>query len=75
MGLFERQAPALSKLLVRHQWGDWGDVPIREAAANDRAVKRSRPIASLYRLASGRMVWITTDADRTATTILLDEER
>lgn len=61
------------KLLVRHVNGDWGDVYLEDGEANDEAVKSGDRILSVYRLA-GEKVWIITEADRSATTVLLPEE-
>lgn len=60
-------------LLQRHSRGDWGDVDADDQRANDRAVNGEERILSAYQLVSGR-VWIITEADRSATTLLLPDE-
>lgn len=60
-------------LIVRHARGDWGDLEAEDRAANDRAVRFGGRIFSTYTVPRGR-VWIITEADRSATTILLPEE-
>lgn len=60
-------------LLSRHVSGDWGDVPTSDAAANDVAITDDARILSSYRLGMERL-WIITEADRSATTILTPEE-
>ncbi len=60
-------------LLTRHSSGDWGDVPRSDAAANDVAITDDARILSSYRLGSERL-WVITEADRSATTILTPEE-
>ena len=58
----------------RHLAGDWGEVDEEDWQLNDQAlVDRSR-ILSAYSLKSGVRIWIITEADRSATTILLPDE-
>jgi hypothetical protein len=63
-----------SEFLKRHLRGDWGDVCAGDAAANDRAVCIGARILSRYTLRDGVPIWIITEGDRSATTILLPEE-
>ena len=65
--------PDLVSLLDRHSAGDWGDVCDEDKQANDEALESGDRILSSYRL-SGTKVWVITEADRSATTILLPEE-
>lgn len=60
--------------LQRHQAGDWGDILSMDKSLNDAAVVRGGRIHSAYDVAPGRQVWIITEADRAATTILLPSE-
>lgn len=60
-------------LLSRHQRGDWGDLEEEDKAANDNALKAGRRVLSAYRFDKVTL-WIITEADRSATTILLPEE-
>lgn len=62
-------APAT--LLARHQTGDWGDVCEEDAAENELALGRHLRIFSVYRLSDALTLWVITEADRSATTILL----
>lgn len=59
---------------LRHTQGDWGEVSPADQRSNDYAVQHGLRIASAYRSKQGRMFWIITEADRSATTILLPEE-
>jgi len=61
-------------LLRRHQGGDWGEVPSDDARENERSVKQGFRIISSYVAASGEKVWLITEADRSATTLLLPSE-
>lgn len=64
----------LQSYLARHARGDWGDVGPGDARANDRALKDGTRLLSAYKLANGTRIWIITEADRAATTILLPDE-
>jgi hypothetical protein len=67
----------ITTLLSRHVSGDWGSVPAEDAAANEEALQRGERIISCYELPDGqkiRTVWLITEADRSATTVLLPEE-
>ena len=61
-------------LLARHQAGDWGDLSPEDALENERSVGRGLRILSSYPMSAGRRIWIITEADRSATTLLLPEE-
>ena len=63
-----------SKLLNRHRTGDWGEVDAEDRASNDRAAIHGERILSAYTLNDGVRLWIITEADRAATTILLPDE-
>jgi hypothetical protein len=62
------------QLLERHQSGDWGEVPHEAATANEISVDQGYRIQSVYPLTTGVTVWIITEADRSATTILLPSD-
>ena len=61
-------------LIDRHTSGDWGNVCDEDALLNDEAVKIGNRIMSVYTLDDGTKVWIITEWDRSATTILLPDE-
>lgn len=63
-----------SEFIRRHVTGDWGEVPPEDAAENDLSVKQGFRILSAYTLSTGVKIWIITEADRSATTILLPDE-
>ena len=60
--------------LARHLVGDWGDVGTMDARANEQALVHEARLLSVYRDENGTKFWIITEADRSATTILLPEE-
>jgi hypothetical protein len=62
------------ELLSRHRTGDWGEVDSEDWVANDQAVIQGERILSAYTLKDGVRLWIITEADRAASTILLPSE-
>lgn len=58
----------------RHRVGDWGDLGAADAKANDEALRDGCRLLSAYRDRNGIKFWVITEADRSATTILLPED-
>ncbi|MFV8630676.1 hypothetical protein ACNRDB_14505 [Ralstonia pseudosolanacearum] len=61
-------------LLNRHARGDWGDLSYEDQAMNQLAVLTGERVLSRYTLPNGQAVWVITEADRAATTVLLPED-
>ncbi len=66
------QTPA--ELLRRHSVGDWGELPAEDIRENELSLQEGYRLLSAYTLASGQRLWIITEADRSATTLLLPQE-
>lgn len=64
----------LMEYLSRHARGDWGIVDAADKNANDRALVEGTRLFSAYMLKGGTKIWVITESDRSATTILLPEE-
>lgn len=60
--------------LRRHRSRDWGELDAFDWEANDRALLEGTRLLSAYTAANGEKFWIITEADRSATTILLPED-
>ena len=60
--------------LARHQRGDWGEVSREDGVENDFSVAHGFRILSAYALQDGTRIWILTEGDHSATTILLPDE-
>ena len=60
--------------LRRHQCGDWGDLDAQDKAENNFSVQNGFRILSAYHTPEGAKFWIITEADRSATTVLLPSE-
>ncbi len=59
--------------LARHASGDWGDLCPEDAMANDAALQEGGRLLSAYGQGEERF-WIITEADRSATTVLLPDD-
>jgi hypothetical protein len=72
-------AQFIQKSLNRHVKGDWGDVDEEDKQTNDYDLKHGMRVLSAYNddrfpkhgIAT---IWIITEADRSATTILFPDE-
>ena len=60
--------------IQKHSSGDWGDVGQEDWNANDKALISGERLFSAYQLGEHGRLWIITEADRSATTILLPDE-
>lgn len=63
----------VATLIARHAAGDWGDLGDEDKRANEIALEYGYRILSAYDTPKGK-VWVITEADRSATTVLLPEE-
>ena len=61
-------------LIDRHWSGDWGDLPEEDKKENEFSIDKHLRILSAYVIAPDVKIWIITEADRSATTILLPKE-
>ncbi len=71
--LLEREETDPGSLLLRHRRGDWGTLGEEDWQANIDAVTNGWRVFSSYSVGDERL-WIITEADRSATTLLLPEE-
>ena len=58
----------------RHQAGDWGDVSVADREENELSLKQGFRLLSVYHSGKGTKFWLITEADRSATTVLLPED-
>jgi hypothetical protein len=72
---FDQLTPAdIQRGLQRHQAGDWGDLGEEDWLENDNALRTGLRLLSSYRSASGITFWVITEADRSATTLLMPDD-
>ena len=74
LATLEANGKGCTEYLERHAHGDWGDLCEEDRQANDEAVADDLRILSAYRLPDGQKLWVITEWDRSATTVLLPEE-
>jgi hypothetical protein len=72
-------AQFIQESLRRHLKGDWGDLDDEDKQANNQALKEGTRLLSAYnddRFPKNGVatIWIITEADRSATTILFPDE-
>lgn len=62
--------------LARHLSGDWGDICKEDKCLNDEAITSGSRILSAYECPFNEYwkIWIITEADRSATTVLFPHE-
>jgi len=60
--------------LKRHAQCDWGDICRSDWITNDEAVKSGDRLVSVYHDSNKEKFYIITEADRSATTVLLPED-
>lgn len=64
----------LSALLSRHLKGDWGNVSEEDAGHNDASLCNGVGVLLSVYVVKGHDVWVWTEHDRIATTLLLEWE-
>lgn len=63
----------VTALLRRHVSGDWGDLDSEDKQMNDDAINCGARIFSAYGVGREKL-WVITEADRSATTVLRPDE-
>ena len=68
-----RLAGFVLKSLRRHRANDWGEMDEEDKKANDEALEMGGRLFSAYESRLGK-IWIITEWDRSATTVLFPDE-
>ena len=63
-----------TEFLRRHMSGDWGELSDEDVRENEFSLKEGLRLLSAYQTGKGQKLWIITEADRSATTLLLPDE-
>jgi hypothetical protein len=71
---FEKAEHLPAECLDRHVNGDWGDVTDADKQENEVSIEQGFRMLSAYTTSAGDRIWVLTEADRSATMILLPEE-
>jgi len=74
LAALERSQQPASCFLARHAIGDWGELDPPDVAENEYSMVQGLRLLGSYKTVAGEKVWIITEADRSATTLLLPEE-
>ena len=61
-------------ILARHSCGDWGLVDEEDQRLNDESLRDGSRLLSAYETQLGVRLYVITEADRSATTILRADE-
>lgn len=62
------------EFLSRHLRKDWGDLSEKDRQENELSLREGFRLLSAYHTKLGERLWIITEADRSATTLLLPTE-
>ena len=62
------------EFLRRHMSCDWGELSDDDVRENELSLKQGFRLLSNYQTGKGQQLWIITEADRSATTVLLPSE-
>ena len=68
-----RFSKELKVALHRFTCGDWGEMEQEGIEANNEALRTGERLFAAYKTSEGK-IWIITEADRSATTILFPDE-
>ena len=74
LAALEEAGETAMRYLARHQAGNWGDLAPEDIRENELSLQQGFRLLSAYILPTGVKIWIITEADRSATTILLPDE-
>ncbi len=75
MAYMQRHGVQPGALLSRHVFADPGELSAEDIAANLHALRHRLRVLSVYAYGAEReRIWLITEADRSATTILLPDE-
>ena len=62
------------EFIARHHVGDWGDLDEEDKQENRLSIEQGYRILSAYQTNANVKIWVITEADRSATTLLLPSE-
>jgi hypothetical protein len=74
LAMLSEQGVEASVLILRHHNGDWSEMTNEDRHANQIALRQGARIFSAYAVGPQTKLWVITEADRSATTLLLPSE-
>ena len=69
-----RFARLVTESLKRHALGDWGNLSEGDKKENELSLREGFRLLSAYEVEGLPKIWVITEADRSATTVLFPEE-
>ena len=60
--------------IIRHLEGDWGQLDEHDRLVNEHALLHGGRLLSSYIIAGDQRLWLITESDRSATTLLLPSD-
>ena len=70
----EQSGQSAHEFLTLHASGNWGELDDGDRRENELSLREGFRLLSAYRLRTGETMWIISEADRSATTLLLPTE-
>ena len=74
LAVLEAHGVLPANLLGRHVRGDWGELCEEDVEANREALQQGSRIFSSDLIGEGVKAWVITEADRSATTLLMPDD-
>jgi hypothetical protein len=74
LAAMEESGEQPSDFLSRHEAGDWGDLCVEDRKENEFSLEHGFRLLSSYKLSTGTVIWVITEADRSSTCLLLPDE-
>ncbi len=74
LALLEQANKSPLEFLSRHLRADWGDLCQEDRTENELSLKHGYRLMSSYLITTTETLWVITEADRSATTLLLPSE-
>jgi len=74
LAALEKAGQRVEEFLALHATGEWGDLCEQDRAANQLGLELGFRLMSSYTTDASDKIWLVTEADRSATTVLLPEE-
>lgn len=74
LAALEKAGQQPGEFLTRHGSGDWGELDEHDRKENQLSLEHGFRLLSSYFTNAKEKIWLITEADRSATTLLLPEE-
>src|SRR5690348_2838388 len=74
LDLLQRAGKHPLEYVIQHLQGQWGDLDDHDRLVNDQALEHGGRLLSSYKVLGEERIWIISEYDRSATTILLPQE-